>query len=78
MKSKGSVMENMVRENCLLLSSQCLGDCCGLHVGCFTDFAAYYIIVNIFSPHRSTTYVDAAYSYDRVAWSVGLSVGLSH
>jgi len=27
----------------------------------------------IFRPHRSTTYVDAAYCYSRVAWSVCLS-----
>jgi len=28
----------------------------------------------IVRPHRSTTYVDAAYYTDRVVWSVGLSV----
>ena len=35
----------------------------------------------IIRPHRSTTYVDAAYSYrpsSVVCRSVGLSVGLSH
>jgi len=30
----------------------------------------------IFRPHRSTAYVDAAYCYDRVAWSVSQSVTL--
>jgi len=30
----------------------------------------------IIRPHRSTTYVDAAYVADRVAWSVDLSVTL--
>ena len=37
-----------------------------------------YTTVIIIRPHRSTTYVDAAYTVnDPVAWSVGLSVGLS-
>ena len=39
-----------------------------------------YVIINIFvvvRPHRSTTYVDAAYCCDRVAWSLGRSVCLS-
>jgi len=36
------------------------------------------VVVVVVRPHRSTTYVDAAYCYtDRVAWFVGRSVCLS-
>ena len=38
-------------------------------------WASAHILV-VIRPHRNTTYVDAAYLTDRVAWSVGLSVTL--
>jgi len=45
------------------------------HMGTFCATQNVYFI--IIRPHRSTTHVDAAYCYDRGAWSVGLSVRLS-
>jgi len=36
------------------------------------------ILKNFIRPHRSTTYVDAAYCYRPSSVSIDLSVGLSH
>ena len=42
---------------------------------CLVPFDESRYATVIIRPHHSTTYVDAAYCYDRVAWSVGFSVG---